>query len=185
MVRIRLGGGRPHFTRARGLAARPDTAFGTGGGGLDPLHCGMGNEFIAMLHYSRERAAWLQLTGWASPATHRDALAALREIERQTDEVVRERGEPEHTPFVLLAGSIASDDAPHRVRKTWRLAPELADRLLVSVDERGVEEAIEASLAEWDDARAEGGDAVDSLDADDWVGVDLDALAARAYPGAH
>lgn len=145
----------------------------------------MGNEFIAMLHYSRERAAWLQLTGWASPATHRDALAALREIERQTDEVVRERGEPEHTPFVLLAGSIASDDAPHRVRKTWRLAPDLADRLLVSVDERGVEEAIEASLAEWDEARAESGDAVDSLDADDWVGVDLDALAARAYPGAH
>lgn len=145
----------------------------------------MGNEFIAMLHWSRERGAWLQLTGWASPATHRDALAALREIERQTDEVVRERGEPEHTPFVLLAGSIASDDAPHRVRKTWRLSPELADRLLDSVDERGADEAIEEALAEWDEARAEDGDEVESLDAADWVGVDLDDLAARAYPDVH
>jgi hypothetical protein len=145
----------------------------------------MGNEFIAMLHYSREHGAWLQLTGWASPATHRDALAALREIERQTDEVVRERGEPAHTPFVLLAGSIASDDAPHRVRKAWRLAPELADRLLDSVDERGADEAIEDALAAWDEARADGGDDVCSLDAADWIGVDLDALAARAYPDPH
>jgi len=145
----------------------------------------MGNEFIAMLHYSRDHGAWLQLTGWASPATHRDALGALREIERQTDEVVRERGEPEHTPFVLLAGSIASDDAPHRVRRTWRLAPELADRLLDSVDERGADEAIEDALAEWEAARADGGDEVASLDPADWIGVDLDALAARAYPAAH
>jgi hypothetical protein len=145
----------------------------------------MGNEFIAMLHYSREHAAWLQLTGWASPATHRDALAALREIERQTDAVVREHGEPALTPFVLLAGSIASDEAPHRVRKTWRLAPELADRLLVSVDERGTDEAIEEALAQWDEARAEDGDEVVSLDPADWIGVDLDALAARAYPDAH
>lgn len=145
----------------------------------------MGNEFIAMLHYSREHAAWLQLTGWASPATHRDALAALREIERQTDAVVSERGEPALTPFVLLAGSIASDEAPHRVRRTWRLAPELADRLLVSVDERGAQEAIEAALAQWDEARAEDGGEVVSLDPADWIGVDLDALAARAYPDAH
>jgi hypothetical protein len=145
----------------------------------------MGNEFIAMLHYSREHGAWLQLTGWASPATHRDALAALREIERQTDEVVRERGEPDRTPFVLLAGSIASEDAPHRVRKAWRLAPELADRLLDSVDERGADEAIEEALAAWDEARAEDGEDVRSLDEADWIGVDLEALAARAYPDAH
>ncbi len=145
----------------------------------------MGNEFITMLHYSRDHAAWLQLTGWASPPTHRDALAALRQIERQTDEVIRERGEPAHTPFVLLAGSIASEDAPHRIRKTWRLPPELADRLLQHVDGRGADEAIEEAVAAWDEARAEDGDDVESLDPTDWIGVDLDELARRAYPDAH
>jgi hypothetical protein len=145
----------------------------------------MGNEFITMLHYSRDDAAWLQLTGWASPLTHRDGLAALRQIEQQTDAVVRERGEPECTPFVLLAGSIASEEAPHRVRKAWRLAPELADRLLRHVDQRGTEEAIEDALAAWDEDRASEGDDVESLDFADWIGVDFDDLARRAYPEPH
>jgi hypothetical protein len=145
----------------------------------------MSDAFITMLHYRRDRSAWLQLTGWVAPPADGDALAALRQIERQTDEVLRERGEPEHTPFVLLAGTIASDDAPHQVRKVWRLAPELADRLLRHVDERSADEAIEDALATWDDDRARDGDDLESLDPQDWIGVDLDALARRAYPESH
>lgn len=144
----------------------------------------MGTEFIAMLHYDREHAAWLHLTGWSSPPTQRDGMEALRQIERQTDEVLRERGEPAHAPFLLLAGSLASEDAPHRVRKVWRLTPDLADRLLNGVEGRGADEAIEEALEAWDEARAEDGDEVESLDAADWVGVDLDAHARRAYPPA-
>lgn len=133
----------------------------------------MTRHFIALLHYSREHHGWLPLTGWDAPPTAADSMAALRQIERQTDEVVSAEGEPEHTPCVLIAGSIVSEEAPHQVRKVWRLAPALADRLLSRVEGRSLEEAI-------DDAADEV--SVDGLDTDDYVGVDLDELAHRAHP---
>jgi hypothetical protein len=142
----------------------------------------MSSRFVEMLHYNREHAAWLHLTGWDAPPDDRDTLAALRQIETQTDEVVAQRGEPAHTPFVLLAGSLASDRAPASVRKVWRLAPELADRLLQQVEQRGTDEAIEEALAAWDDTREAHGDDALSLDLDDYEGVDFDDLARRAYP---
>jgi hypothetical protein len=138
-----------------------------------------------MLHFSRDTSAWLHLAGWDAPPTHRDAVAALRQIETQTDDVVRARGEPEHTPFVLIAGSIASETAPHRVRKVWRLAPELADRLLSQVEQRSADEAIHDAIAQWDEERTEFGDDTESLDLADYVGVDFADLAARAYPPPH
>lgn len=138
-------------------------------------------EFIAMLYFSKEHSAWLHLTGWDAPPLSRDALAALRQIERQTDEVIAQRGEPEFTPFLLLAGSLASERAPHAVRKAWRLAPELADRLLSQIEQRGAEEAIEEAIAELEDG-SEDPDAGSGVDPDDYVGVDLDDLSARAWP---
>jgi hypothetical protein len=142
----------------------------------------MNSRFVEMLHYSREHAAWLHLTGWDAPPDDRDTLAALRQIETQTDEVVAQRGEPAHTPFLLLAGSVASDRSPHSVRKVWRLTPDLADRLLQQVEQRGTEAAIEEALAAWDDTRAEHGDDALSLDLDDYEGLDFEDLARRAYP---
>jgi hypothetical protein len=144
----------------------------------------MASQFIVMLHFSREHGAWLHLTGWESPPTARDAVAALRQIEQQTDEVVRERGEPRWTPFVLLAGTMASETAPHQVRVAWRLAPEWADRLLDRVEGRGADEAIEEALDEWTSRRDADGDDVPSLDLDDYRGVDLQDLADRAHPPA-
>ncbi|HYF59070.1 MAG TPA: hypothetical protein VEA81_08945 [Burkholderiaceae bacterium] len=142
----------------------------------------MRSDFITMLHYSRDRDAWLQLTGWDAPATHRDALDALREIERQTDEVLRERGEPEHAPYVLVAGSLASERAPHEVRRAWRLSEALADRLLTQVEGRGVEAAIDDAIADWESEQFRHDEEIDSLDPDDFPGLDLEDLARRAYP---
>ena len=145
----------------------------------------MSSRFVEMLHYSREHAAWLHLTGWDAPSNDRDTVGALRQIETQTDEVVTERGEPAHTPFVLLAGSLASDRSPHSVRKVWRLTPELADRLLRQIEQRGTDDAIGEALGAWDDTRAEHGEDALSLDLDDYEGVDFDDLARRAYPQAN
>jgi hypothetical protein len=142
----------------------------------------MRRDFIVMLHYDRAHAAWLHLTGWESPPEDRDTRAALGQIETQTDEVITARGEVAHTPFVLLAGSIASERDPHVVRKLWRLAPELADRLLTQIEHRGTDEAIEDALAEWDDTRRLLDDDAQSLDLDEYVGVDFEDLARRAYP---
>lgn len=144
----------------------------------------MRNEFIVLLHYSQDHASWLHLTGWDAPPTARDAMAALRQIEQQTDQVVAERGEPACTPFVLLAGSIASEQAPHDVRKAWRLAPELADRLLMQVESRSAQQAIDDALSDWDEAREQDGDEVSSLDLADYVGVDFEDLTRRARPAA-
>ena len=140
----------------------------------------MNTEFIAMLYYSAEHAAWLALTGWDAPATARDAMGALRQVERETDRVLAEQGEPAHTPFVLIAGSIASDTAPHRVRKVWRLAPELADRLLEQLEQRGAEEAIEEALEAWRADADRHGEDTESLDLDDYEGIDCVDLARRA-----
>jgi len=141
----------------------------------------MSSRFIEMVHYSRDHAAWLHLTGWEAPPDDRDTLTALREIESQTDAVLAQRGEPDHTPFVLLAGSFGVAQSPHVVRKAWRLAPEWADRLLRQLEQRGADEAIEEALAEWDDTRARHGDDALSLDLDDYLGVDFDDLTRRAY----
>lgn len=144
----------------------------------------MRRDFIVMLHYDREHAAWLHLTGWESAPDDRDTRAALSQIETQTDEVIAARGEAALTPFVLLAGSIASEQAPHAVRKVWRLAPELADRLLSQIEQRGTAEAIEDALAEWDDTRRLLDDDAPSLDTEEYVGVDFEDLERRAYPSA-
>jgi len=144
----------------------------------------MSSKFIAMIHYSQAHSAWLHLTGWDAPVNDRDTLDALRQIEEQTDEVLEQRGTPAYTPFVLLAGSLASASSPHVVRKLWRLSPELADRLLSQVEDRGADDAIEEALAEWDGTRAAHGDDALSLDLDDYVGVDFEDLARRAYPPA-
>jgi len=141
----------------------------------------MANKFIEMLHYSRDDAAWLHLTGWDAPPNDRDTLAALRQIEEQTDEVLTQRGEPAHTPFVLMAGVLASSRSPHVVHKVWRLAPELADRLLRQIEQRGADDAIEEALAEWEGTREQHGDDALSLDLDDYVGVDFADLSRRAY----
>jgi hypothetical protein len=142
----------------------------------------MASRFIELLHYSGELSAWLHLTGWDAPPDDRDTLAALRQIEEQTDEVVAARGEPEHTPFVLLAGTLGAVHSPHVVRKAWRLSPELAERLLTQVEQRGIDDAIDEAVAEWDDTRAQHGDDALSLDLDDYSGIDFDDLARRAYP---
>lgn len=142
----------------------------------------MNSEFIAMLYYSAEHDCWLALTGWDAPATARDAMTALRQVERETDRVLAERGEPDHTPFVLIAGSIASDTAPHRIRKVWRLEPELADRLLGQLEQRSADDAIEEALDAWQSECDRSGDKVDSLDRDDYEGIDFDNLARRAQP---
>jgi hypothetical protein len=144
----------------------------------------MRRDFIVMLHYDRDHAAWLHLTGWESTPDDRDTRAALGQIEAQTDEVIAERGEAAHTPFVLLAGSIASDRDPHVVRKAWRLAPELADRLLTQIEGRGTDEAIEDALAEWDETRRLLDDDAPSVDPEEFVGVDFEGLERRAYPPA-
>ena len=141
----------------------------------------MSRTFIAMLHFSQDLDAWLHLTGWDSPPNHRDTMAALRQIETQTDEVVAERGEPLYTPFVLLGGTLDSAHSPHVVSKVWRLAPELAERLLQQVEQRGTEEAIDDAIAEWDSTRDEHGDDALSLDLDDYVGVDFASMVERAY----
>jgi hypothetical protein len=146
-----------------------------------PEYTDMASTFIAMLHYSQDLDAWLHLTGWDSPPNDRDTMAALRQIESQTDEVVAERGEPAFTPFVLLGGTLDSAQSPHEVRKVWRLAPDLADRLLQQIEQRGTEEAIDDAIAEWDGTREEHGDDALSLDLDDYIGVDLADLADRAY----
>jgi len=142
----------------------------------------MSREFIVMLHYDREHAAWLHLTGWESVRGDRDTQAALTQIETQTDEVIAARGEAAHTPFVLLAGSLASDEAPHVVRKVWRLAPDLADRLLSQIEKRSARDAIEDALSEWDDTRRLLDDDAPSLDTEAYVGVDFEDLERRAYP---
>ncbi|MFZ4757627.1 MAG: hypothetical protein ACOYLX_05580 [Burkholderiaceae bacterium] len=130
----------------------------------------MTREFIVLLHYSLEQAAWLSLAGWEAPADQRDALAALRHIAAETDRVLVEQGEPELTPYVLIAGTLASESAPHVVTRSWRLAPELADRLLQQVEQRGAAEAI-------DDA--------DELAEDEVEGLDLGDLMRRAYAPAN
>jgi uncharacterized protein YdiU (UPF0061 family) len=142
----------------------------------------MRNDFVALLHHDRDHDAWLHLAGWQAAPLERDAMEALREIERQTDTALAERGEPEHTPFVLIAGSLASEQAPHAVRRAWRLPPEMAEALLDALEGRGTGEAIEEALAAWDDERTRHGDDVDSLDAADYEGLDLDGLARRAHP---
>jgi hypothetical protein len=141
----------------------------------------MRSTFIAMLHYSQDLDAWLHLTGWDSEPNDRDTMAALRQIETQTDEVIAARGEPAFTPFVLMGGTLDSAQSPHEVQKLWRLAPELAERLLQQLEQRGTEEAIDDAIAEWEGTRAEHGDDALSLDLDDYVGVDFADLAERAY----
>ena len=142
----------------------------------------MRSDYIALIHYRREHARWLHLAGWDAPPTARDARDALRQIEEQTDVVIAERGEPEHAPFVLLAGSLSSEHSPHVVRKWWRLAPDLADRLLRGVEGRGADEAIDEALAEWEREQARAGEPVEPLDTNDYVGLDFDDLARRAHP---
>ena len=142
----------------------------------------MRNDFVALLHYARDHDAWLHLAGWQAAPLEHDAMRALREIERQTEAAIAERGEPEHTPFVLIAGSLASERAPHAVRRAWRLPPPMADALLGALEGRDAAEAIDDALAQWDDERARHGDDVDSLDAADYEGLDLDELARRAHP---
>jgi hypothetical protein len=144
----------------------------------------MSSKFIAMVHYSQAHAAWFHLTGWDAPVNDRDTMAALRQIEAQTDEVLEQRGAPACTPFVLLAGSLASAASQHVVRKVWRLSPELADRLLTQVEGRGAQDAIEEALAEWEGTRAAHGEDALSLDLEDYDGVDFEDLARRAYPPA-
>jgi hypothetical protein len=145
----------------------------------------MSSKFIAMIHYSHAHSVWLHLTGWEAPVNDRDTMSALRQIEEQTDEVVEQRGEPAFTPFVLLAGSLATGASPHVVRKAWRLSPDLADRLLSQVEERGADEAIEEALSAWAQTRAEHGDDALSLDLDDYLGLDFQDLTQRAYPPAN